>query len=349
MSDYGKTLFSNFSKTINPPKTTSGINVVNGFLSIKKFSSTDNTSPSAQIIDKAIFIDKNLVFSPDGSLYFVQIVNGKIAGEYDTMTFFNPLTSLLRQNDSYNYKKNFLNWLPIDYKKFSAFNNEYEYPQYFLSIPGNLGYGVTGSGFILYRDSPYNSGNSVFNYYLLINPFDRPQDTAGSILINERITNSGILNTYCDTVQYQDNMCYCSNDVGNNRCVYGYAESQTAGDALLSSEITSDPRNIIAINTIKTHCGCNNICKAYGSYNKLSNPPACAEVGQLTLCATGITTGKGGEINLPNLTINTNCGPIPPPPAETGGKKGNIALIIVGAIVLLVVLTIVAFFILKKK
>ena len=339
MSEYGTKLFNLFNKYHKP--SSSFDNVVNGFLSIKKF--TNETVPSSKDIDNGIFLKETfqLVFSPTGSLYFIKLENGKPTGEI-LSKFLNPIVP-----DDVNFEENWTSWKPIDPKLFLNYNNNVNV-QYFLSMTSNLGYGVEGSGFILYRDQPYTDESSEGDYYLLINPFNRPQNVYGNVLINDN-KNYNSLDFYCKKVQYQDPICYCSYGFGDNRCVYGFTQGQTYGDSILSSDIASNPQNAIAMQTIKSHCGCNPVCKSFGGYNSITDKPSCAEVGNLSLCATGFSTGTGSTLNLPNLTINSNCGnsPTPSPKPDQSHSKGLNPLFIIIPVSLILILILVYFIFLK--
>ena len=344
MSNFGVNIFTQFSSS-SPPTNSTSMDVVSGFFSIAKF--TKSTTPSAQDIDNAIFVHTNLVFSPDGCLYFIKTNNNKPTGAYDnSLTFLNPLTASVRMN----YSTNWNNWSQINYSKFSAYTNAIQYPRYFLCISGNLGYGITGSGYILIRDSSYPGNGGDFNYYLVVNPFNRSVDSNGSLMINDT-TELTRLNNYCETVEYQDSMCYCSNSFGGNQCIYGYTEGQTNGDVILNKNISGEPSNAISIQTIKSHCGCNDICKNYGGYNNIKQKPSCADVKSITLCAGGISGGTGSTINAPNLTLIQNCGDMPKnpivpgkpvnpgkPPPKSQSKNTILYISIVIAIILVIII-----------
>ena len=148
MSSYGVNLYNQYTRI--PYPTASGIDVINGFISITKFTGDTDISPDD--IDNAIFkksaSNTCLVFSPDGCLYICGFQKGNSTGYYSKV-FFNPLSAKSR----ISFNDNWQSWNPVDYTYYGMYNNDYKYPSYFLCSYGNLGYGVNGSGYILYRDA----------------------------------------------------------------------------------------------------------------------------------------------------------------------------------------------------
>jgi len=309
----------------------------NGFLVLKKFDT--ESSPTSTQLDNYIFNLDNqsraVIFSPKGSLYLVTLTNGSIPSNFDVM-FPNPLTS------GENYSSNYRNWQPLNYTTYVKYNPSLPYPQFFSSLPFSFGSNAVGSGFLLYREKPFDGTPS--NYYLLHNPFNRPM--FGDKTAVNSAENFGLLDSYCKAIQYQDAMCYCRNTLNNKHCVYAVAGSEQNGQGMLnlvsSPKLSSSASN--AIQQLQANCACNSICQQWAGYNTLTDKPACASTFNNVFCDVNLSASDQGVINASGFKSAQNCSSNDTSNRTIAGINVNSIYI---AIAIAVVMIIISFFLLQ--
>lgn len=332
MSNIG-TLFFNKGKSEYPIKL-----INEQFLSIKTFDEKDTED-----IDNCIFNKSNpklgLVFSPIGHVYLTSVDSNGNPTDNVSRVFKNPIVEFT----SYYYHNNFTNWQVLNYESFSKFNRDIIYPQFFVSLPTNLGNGTIGSGYILYRDTVYPSLGS---YHLLYNPFHRA-NSPNNLPIN---TSPVQFANYCNSIQFQDPGCYCSDDM-YHRCVFAAANSDYIGESLLNLSGQSDPAFINSLNSFKANCGCNSVCKSWQGLPNIiaSNRPNCSESTSNVFCTAGLSAQTQSEIKTTGVNISQNCGinnqttpptpigPTPIGPTPTPSAKSYTIPIIITSILFLAV------------
>lgn len=324
-------------------KASSPVKIMQRFLVIYTFD--DTTTPSTDDIDTYIFNsdDKHkLVFSPKGHLYFTELdSNGNLASN-PTSSFPNPI------NPFETYSDSFTNWSPIDYTKFTAFNTAFPFPQFFPSLSDGFGSGVSGTGYMLYRDTVWTGKISDGSkYYLLYNPFNRIQSN-GNILAN---TQNNTFSIYCQNINFQDESCYCLND-NNNRCLYAFAGSQTAGDTILNIDLSNaSPSALQSINGVKVNCGCNKICQNWSGKNALETKPNCSSSTTNVICGVNVSAAEKSSIQLAGgIQTTQNCSANTQDGSGQQGQAGtpNIILPLTIAVVVIVAVMIGGILFLKK-
>jgi hypothetical protein len=312
------------------------------FLSLASFP--ENTAD----IDGAIFGGSSLVlvFSPKGHIFLTKRVapsgNLEDPKNYTPVVLKNPIASY---DDSY-YKNNFTNWYPVDYTGFVKYNSSIPFPQYFLSIPGDLGNGVVGSGFILYRDTAYSKSSSTGVYHILYNPFSRAS-SAANLPMNLK---KHLFTDYCSRVEFQDAACYCTDDK-NHRCIYAAAMSDTMGEAILDAKQQADSNDLGALSAFIGNCACNTVCKNWAGSKNLAIPPSCSESVSNVFCAGGLSAKTKSIIEIKgNVNLEQTCGINNKNSYQSSYQNSNTKTIIIIAsvIVLLVVLVAVGFYFHKK-
>ena len=338
MSNFGTKIYNGVK--VEPP-----ISIKEKFLSITTFDGSTDTDD----IDKCIFnlqgTTDALVFSPVGHIYLTSIdASGNLLNN-SPRVLKNPIVTF----DPDYYHDNFTNWKPVDYKYFFNFNSDIQYPQFFVSLDGDLGKGVIGSGYILYRDSAYPITGT---YHLLYNPFNRASKVS-DLPIN--LTPVRFSN-YCNSIQFQDSACYC-NDDSYHRCVYAAANSDKIGNQLINiGKGISDPSFLNSLNGFKANCGCNSVCKRWEGRRNIisSNLATCAQSTSNVFCTAGLSAATQGEIQSTGINITQNCGMNPSPsPKQTQMQTEVIEAhsnkIIIGAAIIGVILIIIlGYFFLKK-